>query len=283
MTVSLKRWTQLGLGAALATGTLAACGSPEQTVPETETEIANVEPAPAMDGEGEGVGGEGEGPGGEGEGGVSIARAATDPIVYGAALAITKAHVIAARDAYALGETSAASEMFGHPVSEVLFEMQPVFEARGVESFNNLMIEASELAFNNASPEQVDAKADEILAALRVAAEKAPDSDLSAAAIAAGIAVDQIERAADMYRVALESEAYGPYLDGYGFYKAGEAAFLASEGDIAEEDPASAAALMAALAELAIAYPSAVRPESLDADVPSLTAAASNAVLAVNN
>ena len=227
--------------------------------------------------------GEGEGEGGEGEGGVSISAANTDPVVYNAALAITEAHIIAARDAHALGKTDAAAEMFAHPVSEVLFDMEEVFVARGVEDFSDMLTEASLAVINGADADEVATKSDAIIATLRAAAEKAPDNGQTVTEIGAGVAADQIERAADMYRVAAGDEAYAPYLDGYGFYKAGEAAFEQVSADLATSDPESATAITAALALLSEAYPSAVRPDSLDADTAALTVAASNVVLAVGN
>jgi len=276
MTTRLKRWTQLGLGAALASGTLVACGAPETTADQSEAELAA--PTPPI---------EATDPAateaGEGEGGVVFASAVTDPVVFLSILAITEAHIIAARDAHALGENEAAAEMFAHPVSEVLFESQSVFEQLGVTDFSDLLTETSAAIFAGETPDQINTRADEIIAALRTAATKAPASDASAASIAAGVAVDQIERAADMYRIALESDEYEPYLDGYGFFKAGEAVFLESAEAISTEDQAVASAIKDAIAKLEDAYPSAVRPDSLDADLGTVTVAASNAVIAVQN
>ncbi|MEM1035882.1 MAG: hypothetical protein AAGI14_03895 [Pseudomonadota bacterium] len=287
MSVTLKTWTKLGLGSALAGATLAACSPSEQaeepaaeaevteTATEPEAEVVETEVAAPV--------GEGEGEGGEGEGGVSISAANTDPVVYNAALAITEAHIIAARDAHALGETDAAAEMFAHPVSEVLFDMEEVFVARGVEDFSDMLTEASLAVINGADANEVATKSDAIIATLRAAAEKAPDNGQTQTQIGAGVAADQIERAADMYLVAAGDEAYEPYLDGYGFYKAGEAAFNQVSADLATSDPESATAITAALALLGEAYPSAVRPDSLDQDTAALTVAASNVVLAVGN
>ena len=276
MATTLKRWTQLGLGAALASGTLAACGSPEQPTEQPEAEVADTaetaapvetpEPAATQ--------------AGEGEGGVVFAQATSDPVIFLSILAITEAHIIAARDAHALGENEAAAEMFAHPVSEVLFESQSVFEQLGVEDFSDLLTDTSAAIFAGETPEQINMRADEIIAALQTAAEKAPASDAS---IAAGVTVDQIERAADMYRIALESDAYEPYLDGYGFFKAGEAVYLESADAIAAEDPDAAMAIQDAITKLDEAYPSAVRPETLSADLATVTVAASNAIIAVQN
>ena len=281
MTTTLKRWSQLGLGLALASGTLAACGNPEPTAeaPEpgkAETEVATPAPAAGTD---EPTATEA----GEGEGGVVITDALTDPVVFLSLLAITEAHIIAARDALALGENDAAAEMFAHPVSEVLFESQEVFNQLGVADFSDKLTDTSAAIFAGESPEQINARADDIIAALRTAAEKAPSTDASAASVAAGVAVDQIERAADMYRVALDSDAYEPYLDGYGFLKAGEAVFLQSADAIEAEDEQAASAIKDAIAKLDEAYPSAIRPDSLDADLATVTVAASNAIIAVQN
>ena len=276
MTTRLKRWTQLGLGAALASGTLVACSAPETTTDQSEAELAA--PTPPIEAR-EPAAAEA----GEGEGGVVFASAVTDPVVFLSILAITEAHIIAARDAHALGENEAAAEMFAHPVSEVLFESQSVFEQLGVTDFSDLLTETSAAIFAGETPEQINVRADEIITALRTAATKAPASNASAASVAAGVAVDQIERAADMYRIALESDEYEPYLDGYGFFKAGEAVFLESAEAISTEDQAVASAIKDAIAKLEDAYPSAVRPDSLDADLGTVTVAASNAVIAVQN
>lgn len=276
MTITLKTWSQFGLGVALASGTLAACGSPEPAAELAETERAVTSPRIETDAPSAAEAG-------EGEGGVVFTEALTDPVVFLSILAITEAHIIATRDAHALGENDAAAEMFAHPVSEVLFESADILEQLGVEDFSNLLTETSAAIFAGETPAQINVRANEIIAVLRAAADKAPASDASEASIAAGVAVDQIERAADMFRIARESDAYEPYLDGYGFFKAGEAVFLQSVDAIAMEDPAAATAILDAIAKLEEAYPSAVRPETLDADLATVTVAASNAVLAVQN
>ena len=59
--------------------------------------------------------------------------------------------------------------------------------------------------------------------------------NLLEAMVAAGVAADQIERAAGMYGEAVEGKIYGPYLDGYGFYKSAKAAFDGSAAAITTE------------------------------------------------
>ncbi|MEM0986613.1 MAG: hypothetical protein AAGJ32_10225 [Pseudomonadota bacterium] len=288
MDTKFKRWTTLGLGGAVATGLIAGCSGEPAEAPEeaaeavAEAAVAEGAELGAVAGEGEGGEGEGEGEGGEGEGGVSIAAATSDAIVYNAALAITEAHIIAARDAYAAGETDAASAMFAHPVTEVLADMAPVFETLGVEDFSSKLSDASAAIFEGETAEQISGRADDIIATLRAAAEKSPDDGRSSGVVAAGVAVDQIERASDMYRVAAGTDSYEPYLDGYGFYKAGLTAFEGAEADIEAANAEAAGAIRTALTALEAAYPTVLRPESLDADQGELTAAASSAVLSIS-
>lgn len=278
MTFTLKTWTKLGLGAALASAALAACDAGEAG---EAAEPATAEIAEAAGETGEGEGGEGEG--GEGEGGVAIGAAATDPVVYGAAIAIAEAHVLAARDAHAAGETDAAAEMFAHPVSEVLADMEPVFAAQGVAPFNELFIDASGAALNGGSAEEIARRTDGILEALRAAAGQAPDNGLAGAQVAAGITADQVERAVDMYRLAATSGDYGPYLDGYGFYQAAKLTFGRDEAVIAADLPEAAGALRAALDALTAAYPDAGRQDALAADQGALALAVANVDLAISN
>ncbi|MDZ7627667.1 MAG: hypothetical protein U5J99_04560 [Parvularculaceae bacterium] len=278
----LKLLTGLSTIALTGALALAGCGA------EGEGEGASVTAAGATaSGEGEGEG-EGAAPpppaqpaSGEGEGGVDIAAAATDPVVFKSALAIAEAHVLAARDAHAAGRREEAAEMFAHPVSEVLADMEGAFVARGVAGFNNLFIDASQGVIAGETPEQISTRTAAIVNALNVAAEKAPSDRRSAAAVSAGVVADQIDRAVDMYRAAAGSRAYGNYLDGYGFYKAAESAFARSRATIETENPAVAAQIVSAMAALGAAYPSAQAPGAITGDVATLSAASSRVMLAL--
>ena len=265
--------TSLGLGLVLTGGLLAGCEAPDVNEPPVAQVSASEVPAltPVADG----------GEGGEGEGGVAIADASTSPIVYNSALAITAAHIFAARDAHAAGEFEAAAEMFSHPVSEVLLDMEPVFAERGVEPFSQLLLDASAAVFDGETSAQIAERSEAILAAIAAASEFAPDDGSTSAAIAAGVAVDQIDRASDMYRIAKNTGQYGPYLDGYGFLKAGELAFADHAETIEAENPNAASQIRAALSLLAQAYPSAELPDSLDLDPAALNSASSAAMVAV--
>ncbi|MGB3469373.1 MAG: hypothetical protein WBA51_00955 [Erythrobacter sp.] len=274
MKSTIKVWSGLGLATALLGAGLSGCADETGDAGETSTAAAQAGEGGEGDG-GEGEGGEGEAGAGDGEGGVVISDAATDPIVYGSALAIVEAHAVAALDAYKAGQTDAAGEMFGHPVSEVLADMTPVFEDLGVADFSSTLSDASKAALNGESVEVVEKRYDAIIAALRGAASKAPQSDLSVGAIAAGITADQIERATDMYKTAAGSDIYPPYLDGYGFYKAAVGVFDRNGTAIKTYNSGLHADIGAAITQLAAAYPGAERPEKLDADQSKMLAASS--------
>ena len=285
MDIKIKRWTHLGLGAALMTTTaLASCGEPAaKEEPATSEQPAAGAPSQAdVEAKLDEVNGAASSSG-EGEGGVAIEAALTDPVVYNIALTVAEAHVLAARDAYRDGEAQAAGEMFAHPVSEVLFDMEPVFEARGVSDFTDQFLEASAAVFAGASVEDINARTATIIATLRTVAGNAPDNGSSPASIITGVIADMIDRATKMYRLAMESEFYEPYLDGYGFYTAAKDQFEEAEVAIEAENPDAAEAIRGALTLLGKAYPTAARPDTLDADVSALTVAASEVFLATGN
>lgn len=281
MNSTLKLWTRLGLGTALAGGLLAACGS------EAGGEAGGEGATGEAGGESAAIAGAGAAAapaaGGEGEGGVAVTDAATDPVAYGIALAVAEAHVIAARDAFAAGKKDAAAEMFAHPASEVLVEMDPVFAKLGVKDFKPLLTDASVAVSDGKSAAEVDKHYDAIIAALRGAAAKAPAGDASEGVIAIGVIADQIERASVMYRTAAKDDRYEPYLDGYGFYKVAQASFARSGAAIKTANPAVHARIAEALALLGQAYPAATRPARLPVEQGALSAASSKVMLAAGS
>ena len=286
MNTTLRTWTQLGLGTMLAGGLLAGCGG--EAGGEAGAADAGATPdAAATAGEGEGgaagEGAGGEGAGGEGEGGVAVGDAATDPIAYGIALAVTEAHVVAARDAYAAGKKDAAAEMFAHPVSEVLLDMDPVFTKLGVKDFKPLLTAASDAALDGKSTAEVGKAYDAIIAALRGAAARAPASDAGAAAVATGVIADQIERASAMYRSLPKNDSYEPYLDGYGFARVAASGFAANGAAIKAANPAAHARIAEALTLLGQAYPGAARPAKLPVEAGALSGASAKVMLAAAN
>lgn len=283
MNSTLKLWTQLGLGTALAGGLLAACGG-EAGGEGGAGEAGAASGTAATAGEGEGgAGGEGaggEGAGGEGEGGVAAGDAARDPVAYGIALAVAEAHAVAARDAYVAGKAGPAAEMFAHPVSEVLVEMEPTFTKLGVKDFSATFTAASLAAGDGKSAAEVGKAYDAIILALRDAGTKAPKSDASPAKVATGVIADMIERASAMYRQLPTNAEYEPYLDGYGFAAVAASTFATHGAAIKAENPAAHTRITEALAVLKQAYPGAVRPAKLPAEPGALSAASAKVMLA---
>jgi hypothetical protein len=189
---------------------------------------------------------------------------------------------MAARDAFAAGKKDAAAEMFAHPVSEVLVEMDPVFAERGVKDFKPLLTDASVAVIDGKNATEVNKRYDAIIAALRGAATKAPEGSASEAKVAAAIIADQIERASAMYRLIAKDDSYEPYLDGYGFYKVAESAFARNAKAIKAENPDLHARIGEALAVLKQAYPAATRPAKLAVEQGAVSAASSKVMLAAD-
>lgn len=268
---TLKRWTALGLGAAL----IAGCGQP------ADADKAADQPQARQMGAGPGEGGEGGAGGESGEGGVDVAAAATDPTVYLSALAVVEAHIRAASAAAGAGERQAAGEMFAHPVSEILIDMAPTFRTLGVVPFDDQLLAASQATFEGADAAALKTRADGILTTLDQAAARAPGGGATSAAVLAGVIADQIDRAALQYGTAKGSQNYEPYLDGYGFYLTARAMRDEHADVLRRDQPQALQAIDAALQLLSLAYPTAKRPQSLSADAGPLVAASSRAKLAV--
>jgi hypothetical protein len=270
MKSTLKVWTGLGVATALVGAGLAGCaGESGEGEGGEGAEVSQSGEA------GEGESGEGESGSGDGEGGIDVSEAASDPVVYGSALAIVNAHAIAARDAYDAGKTDAAAEMFGHPVTEVLAEMEATFETLGVADFKDTMNAASAEALKPDNKDGVEKAFNAVQSALKNAAGKTPESGLSRGAIAAGIVADQIERATSMYGYAVKNDIYSPYLDGYGFYQSASNLFARDAGLIKTYNSGLHSDIEAALELLGTAYPGVERPATLDVAQGQLAGASS--------
>ena len=276
MRIETKTWARLGLAGVLAGAGLAGCA--EDAPEKGQRDIADFQPGTAGEG---GEGGEAGEAGESGEGGVDFDAAARDPVIYLTALAVAEAHAIAAYDAYQEGRTDPAAEMFGHPVTEVLADMDPVFAQVGVADFKPRFNEASQAVLDGRSAIEVNERYGAIVAAIEEAERKAPDSDASEADIAARVTVNMIDRAVSMYGEAQGSTRYEPYLDGYGYYRAAASTFEDAEPAILAAKPGLAARIREALELLGRAYPGAERPDTLAIERGELLAAGSRVALAL--
>lgn len=232
-----KLWLGIGAFALLGAGEAAA-------------QPATAPPGPGQGGEG------GEG----GEGGVTAERAASDPVAYILALDVVAAHYLAGRRAYEAGETTAAAELFAHPISEIYVELEPVFQGLGVSPFREAMEEASTLALDKAPEARIATAVDRVLAALAAAETRAPGAG-PALGIRARVVGEMVDRAALQHAAALASPELEPYLDGLGLYLAARARAERVAPELAQAGHgAQAEALRATLGALAPAYPGVTRP-----------------------
>jgi hypothetical protein len=115
---------------------------------------------------------------------------------------------------------------------------------------------------------------------LQAAAARAPETDRDAGSVAAEVAASQAERASVMYRAAVRSDTYEPYLDGYGYYRAAEAILVRDTATIRAANPEAFEKLKGAVAALASAYPSAGRQPALTVDAAALFETVSDAASA---
>ncbi len=231
--------------------------------------------AAAGEGEGEGEGGEGEGEGGEG--GVDPAQAAKDPVAYLSALDVIRAHYLAGEAMLDVeGGRKEGGAMFAHPISEVYVDLEPVFEAQGAPLFMDEMTDAVDLALGEAPVDEVKAAVAKVYAAVDAAAEKAPSSDKSAAAIEAALVADMYDRAAKQYDTATgPNGSEEAWIDGYGFWKVAEKRAEHLEPELGEEHASLTEELAAAKELFAKAYASVEKPEGQPVEPGTLLAASS--------
>jgi hypothetical protein len=186
-----------------------------------------------------------------------------------------RAHYLAGIAAYDADRRAVAAEMFTHPISEIYVDLEEVLVGLGAPEFGDVLATAAAAPNDGSTDEQIRAHVDTVLAAIDSAEAYAPDSGHSEASIAAQVAVNMIMRAALQYEFAANADMHnGPYLDGFGFHRAAEVMTQRHLDEIRALDAGTADALLAALAALAEAYPTAIAPTPLDADSDQLIALA---------
>ncbi|MGF1456059.1 MAG: hypothetical protein ACFB6R_11885 [Alphaproteobacteria bacterium] len=281
-----KLWTGIGtavlVGAGAANADLDTDGVPTSASAPLALAFADMTVPPG--GEGEGSGGEGEGgEGGEGGGefGVDPEEARTDPVPFGIALDIIRAHYLAGQAAYAAGDREAAGELFLHPISEVYVAMEPVFADLGIAPFEALMAKTGDLALSGAALADVKKAVAAVLSATDNAEQAAPAGALSRATLDAEVIADMVERAALQYQIVAGGAVGAAYLDGYGFAAAARLRADRSLAAIARDNADLAQAIRMAMEVLAGAYPTAVQPDPLKTDVAAVLAASSRLRLAL--
>ena len=166
--------------------------------------------------------------------------------------------------------------MFAHPISEVYIDLEPVFEAQGAALFMDEMTEAVDLALGDAPEDEVKAAAGKVYAALDAAAEKAPASEKSAAAIEAALMAQMLDRAAKQYDTAVGPNGSDEaWIDGYGFWKVAEKRAEALKPSLGEEHESLAEEVARAEELFGEAYASVEKPREAPVEPGPLLAASS--------
>ena len=145
------------------------------------------------------------------------------------------------------------------------------------------LLEASSAALAQESSADMSARVADILATLKTARGTAPETGATPGQIAAVVIADQIERAVRQYRSAKQTDSLEPYLDGYGFAKTARALYTEHSAEISGISEDLSGAMAAAISSLETAYPTAMRPETLDARVGQMTAQSSEVQLLLSS
>lgn len=206
--------------------------------------------------------GEGEGAGGDsgGEFGIDPEAAASDPVIYLSALEVMRAHYLAGMAAIEAGERAAGAEMFAHPISEIYIDLEPVLAERGVEPFMATLNEAAAAPYQGASTEEIQARIDDVLAAIDRAEAAAPAAE-DEARVNALVLADLIERSALQYEFAVRDGSPEAYLDGFGFTATAQSWADEHMGEIEGEYGEFAETARTALSRLGEAFPAPTRPD----------------------
>ena len=138
------------------------------------------------------------------------------------------------------------------------------------------MTQAVDLALSDAPVAEVKAAAGKVYAALDAAAEKAPASEKSAAAIEAALMAQMLDRAAKQYDTAVGPNGSDEaWIDGYGFWKVAEKRAEALKPSLGEEHESLAEEIARAGELFAKAYASVDKPEAAPVEPGTLLAASS--------
>jgi len=225
-------------------------------------------------------GGEGEG---GGEGGIDVAAADKDPVQYTVALQVIAAHYYAGFAAYEAKETEAGAQMFAHGLAEIYVEMEDIFKRRGVTALGTALQEAVDAAAAKKPVAEVRKLYQNVLAQVKAAEAKAPESPEPPLAIKAKVIADLLNRAAAQYAASQNDKALEPYLDGLGFAVAAEKEAAAVLPALRKSDKKKADTIKAALDLAKTAYPGIKRPAAAKVAPAKFLAAASAAQLAVSH
>ncbi len=167
------------------------------------------------------------GEGGEsGEGGFDAKTLKTDDVAFGTALEVIHAHYLIGQKLYADGDYETAESFFGHPISEVLVELQSAFEFRKIESPEEEMYalldiaqQPNQLDLLNAGIQKVLTKIDTAFKQMTVADTEQQINNIAA------INAELINRSKIEYFIALDTDAAENLQDSIGYFDAASILF----------------------------------------------------------
>ena len=166
-----------------------------------------------------GEGGESSEGGESGEGGFNAENLKTDDIAFGTALEVIHAHYLIGEKLYASGDYDAAESFFGHPISEVLLELQSAFEARNIVSPEEEMYLLLEIAQQNDKLTELQQAIQKVVKKIDIAFEqiKLADKKMQINNMAL-INAELIRRSKLEYFQAIENDDLGALQDAIGYF-----------------------------------------------------------------
>jgi hypothetical protein len=167
------------------------------------------------------------GEGGEsGEGGFDAKTLKTDDVAFGTALEVIHAHYLIGQKLYADGDYETAESFFGHPISEVLVELQSAFEFRKIESPEEEMYALLDIAQKPNQLTELKLGIQKVLTKIDSAFEKmtVADKEQQITNIAA-INAELIGRSKIEYFIALDTDAAENLQDSIGYFDAASVLF----------------------------------------------------------
>jgi hypothetical protein len=203
--------------------------------------------------------------------------AAGDPLFL-LQLQVMRGHLLVAQLLYDEGKLHDAAPHFAHPLVETYAELAPALRQRGLPDFEDELTAMAGAAGTGASPREIGAALDAVLAQIEAAADSVPEAVRTDPGTQLGLAVGLLRAAAAEYEVAVDGGAVvnmTEYQDAYGFkHLAGR--LLRNIGRNLEAEAADAhRSILDGLGPLSAALPSPVPPDLALADPAEVAAAVS--------
>jgi hypothetical protein len=171
--------------------------------------------------------------GGEsGEGGFDATNLKTDDVAFGTALRVIHAHYLIGEKLYTIQDYEKAESFFGHPISEVLIDLQSAFEARNIESPEEEMYALLDIAQQENQLPQLQAGIAKVLAKIEKAFTKITLADKKhQIKNMAAINAELIRRGKLEYFQAIQNNNLGALQDAIGYFDISSVLFEKNKAD----------------------------------------------------